>query len=108
MAVVMAKIKSAVISKAIPDARARPIRLVRWAVILGIIAALVYAIAATSFQFRIDREATPGAFSGGFSAGFDIRRCSLEIEHIPTGKKLKFPLPVPACDMLLPIPAEIH
>jgi hypothetical protein len=65
----------------------------RWAVWSALIVALVAAIAATTLQFRINRDCKSGAFSSGFSGGFDTRRCGIAVEHVPTGSKITIPLP---------------
>jgi hypothetical protein len=65
----------------------------RWAVWSASIVALVAAIAASTLQLHIDRDCKGGAFSGGFSSGFDTRRCGITVEHIPTGSKITIPLP---------------
>ena len=70
-----------------------PIAWLRWAVWSALILAIVGALAATSIQVHINRDCKGGAFSGGFSSAFDIRRCGIIIEHIPTGAKITIPLP---------------
>jgi hypothetical protein len=70
-----------------------PIAWLRWAVWSALIAALVGAVAATAIQIHLDRSCKGGAFSSGFSSGFDIRRCGITIEHIPTSTKFIIPLP---------------
>jgi hypothetical protein len=81
--------------KAIPVDRALrpPIDRLSWAICAGLMLALVYAVAATSLQLSVDRDCKGGAFSSAFSSDFDIRRCSISIEHIPTGAKITVPLP---------------
>ena len=65
----------------------------RWAVWSALFVALACALVATSVQVSLDRQCKGGAFSNGFSAGFDIRRCGIVFEHIPTGAKITIPLP---------------
>ena len=65
----------------------------RWAVWSAVVVALVAGIAATTLQFHIERDCKGGAFSSGFSSGFDTRRCGITVEHIPTGSKITIPLP---------------
>jgi len=70
-----------------------PIAWLRWAIWSALMLALVCAVAATSVQVHINRECKGGAFSSGFSSGFDIRRCGISTEHVPTGAKITIPLP---------------
>jgi hypothetical protein len=65
-----------------------PVAWLRWAVWSASILALVGAVAATSIQVHINRDCNGGAFNSDFSSDFDIRRCSINIEHIPTGTKI--------------------
>jgi hypothetical protein len=50
--------------------------------------AFAAVLIATASQFELRRECK-GAFSRGFSAGFDRHRCSLNIGHLPTRAELK-------------------
>jgi hypothetical protein len=68
----------------------RPIIAIRWAVRLGLIAALVYALAATAAQFEISRNCH-GAFSRAFSSAFDRYRCDLVVRHIGTDFQITVP-----------------
>jgi len=81
--------------EAIPVDRALwpPIDWLSWAICAGLMLALVYAVAATSFQLSVDRECKGGAFSSAFGSDFDIRRCGVSIEHVPNGAKITIPLP---------------
>ena len=71
-----------------------PIALLRWAVWSALLIALIAAIVLTSFQFSLDRSCKGGAFDSGFSSAFDVRRCGISIEHLPTGRKITIPLPM--------------
>jgi hypothetical protein len=88
-------LKRAVDSVAVPIGRLLwpPIAWLRWGVWSALMLALVGAVAATSIQVHINRDCKGGAFNGGFSSGFDIRRCGISVEHIPTGAKITIPLP---------------
>jgi hypothetical protein len=70
-----------------------PVAWLRWVVWAGLMLALVGAVGATSIQVHINRDCKAGAFSSGFNSGFDIRRCGISIEHVPTGMKITIPLP---------------
>jgi len=70
-----------------------PIAWLRWAIWAALMLALVWAVATTSIQVHINRDCKGGAFSSGFRSGFDIRRCGISIEHVPTGAKITIPLP---------------
>ncbi len=89
------KLKRALDSVAIPIGRVLwlPNAWRRWAVWSALFAALVSAVAATTIQIHINRDCKGGAFSSGFSSDFDIRRCGISIEHVPTGAKITIPLP---------------
>jgi len=91
----MQKTKQVLASIAVPVGRILwpPIAWLRWAVWSAFILALVGAVAATSIQVQINRDCKGGAFSSDFSSDFDIRRCGINIEHIPTGAKITIPLP---------------
>jgi hypothetical protein len=79
-------------SAELPGNRIRPIIALRWAVRLGLIAALVFALSATTTQFNIFRKCQ-GAFGRGFSDGFDRYRCNLLFRHIGTDFRMNVPLP---------------
>jgi hypothetical protein len=70
-----------------------PIAWLRWAVWSGLLAAVIGAVVATSVRFDINRDCKGGSFSSGFSGGFDIRRCGVDIEYLPTGERITIPLP---------------
>jgi hypothetical protein len=91
----MQKTKQVLASIAAPVGRILwpPIAWLRWAFWSALILALVGAVAATSIQVHINRDCKGGAFSRDFSSDFDIRRCGINIEHIPTGAKITIPLP---------------
>lgn len=54
----------------------RPISL-RWLVLAGLIPALALVVALWSTETK--RECRGGAFSSGFSASFDVRKCDLVV-----------------------------
>jgi hypothetical protein len=89
------QLRRALVSVAVPIGRILwlPNAWLRWAVWSALIAALVGAVAATTIQIHINRDCKGGAFSSGFSSGFDIRRCGVTFEHIPTRTKITIPLP---------------
>ena len=60
-------------------------------IFFGLIAALALGIAQTATQFERSRDCH-GAFSNGFSSGFDVYRCEMTIKHRGTGFKLTIPL----------------
>jgi len=88
-------IKRALDSIAVPIGRMLwpPIAWLRFAVWSALMLALVGAVIATSIQIHINRDCKGGTFSSGFSSDFDIRRCGIGIEHVPTGAKITIPLP---------------
>jgi hypothetical protein len=73
--------------------RESPIALVRRLVAAGLMVALVVAISADVMQFEASRECRGGAFSSGFSGGFDVRRCDVVVRRF--GDDL-FKIPLPA------------
>jgi hypothetical protein len=71
----------------------RPADLIRHLVRGGLMAALVFALSADVMQFEASRECRGGAFGGGFSSGFDVRRCSVIIRRIGGDAEIRVPLP---------------
>jgi hypothetical protein len=69
-----------------------PLTVVRRLVILGLLAALVFDLSADVQQFDTSRDCR-GAFSAGFSGGFDRYRCDLVIRKIGADVKIRIPLP---------------
>jgi hypothetical protein len=59
---------------------------------LGVLAALVFALVGDAQLFDASRECR-GAFSSGFSSGFDVHRCKLTIKAV--GSDFKFAVPLP-------------
>jgi hypothetical protein len=59
----------------------------------GLVAALMIALAASLPAFNANRECRGGAFSSGFSAGFDIKRCDLVIRKNGGDVVLRIRLP---------------
>jgi hypothetical protein len=55
--------------------------------------ALVFALSGDVVQFEASKECRGGAFSAGFSRGFDVRRCDLVIRRFGRDIGLHFPLP---------------
>jgi hypothetical protein len=72
--------------------QSRPIIVLRWAIRLGLIPAIVFALSSTATQFDASRECR-GAFSRAFSNGFDRYHCAVVVQHIPTEFKIQIPLP---------------
>lgn len=70
-----------------------PIAWLRWTVWSGLFVALIVAIAGTVVQINLDRSCKNGAFSNAFSGGFEIHRCRISIEHVPTRAKITVPPP---------------
>jgi hypothetical protein len=71
----------------------RPVDRWRRLVRVGWIPALVFALSGDVMQFEASRECRGGAFSSGFSAGFDVRRCNVVVRRF--GDDL-FKVPLPA------------
>jgi hypothetical protein len=69
----------------------RPILILRWLVRLGLIPALAFALSSTATLFTTSRECQ-GAFSAGFSNGFDRYRCAVVIRHVGTNYHIRIPL----------------
>jgi hypothetical protein len=69
----------------------QPIDNVRRAVLIGLIAALIFALSATTIQFKLTRECK-GVFSSAFSSGFDRRRCQIVLRHTITDFRIAIPL----------------
>jgi hypothetical protein len=59
----------------------------------GLLPALAFALAADSQLVDISKECR-GAFSSGFSAGFDVHRCKMTIQGVGTNLKISIPMPV--------------
>jgi hypothetical protein len=74
-----------------PRAPRLPIDQVRRFVLLGVLAALTYAVSATGQQFERSKECTAG-FSAAFSAGFQHRHCDMVLRHTATGVTVRIPL----------------
>jgi hypothetical protein len=65
----------------------------RLLIVLGLMSALVIAATVAAMEtFKASRKCH-GAFSRGFSAGFDIYRCDLIIRIVPSGTQITIPLP---------------
>jgi hypothetical protein len=58
----------------------------------GFIAALIVT-AAAALQFDVSKDCLGGAFSAGFSNGFDIRRCDLVVKRTEVNAEIWIPLP---------------
>jgi hypothetical protein len=67
-------------------------RVVWWLVRFGLFAALVLSLVVAAYQFEAKRECG-GAFSRGFSNGFDVHRCEVIVHQIGTGWRIRIPLP---------------
>jgi hypothetical protein len=59
----------------------------------GLIPALVLALYLVQVQFEASKECRGGAFSAGFSRGFDVRRCDLVVRRIGDDVGIRIPLP---------------
>jgi hypothetical protein len=71
----------------------RPVDLVRWLVSAGLLTGLVLAVYLVLVQFEAKRECRGGAFSAGFSRGFDVRRCDLVVRRFGRDIGVRVPLP---------------
>jgi hypothetical protein len=60
---------------------------------LGVLAALVFAFVGDAQLFDASRDCR-GAFSSGFSSGFDVHRCKLTVKAVGSDFKLTIPLPL--------------
>jgi hypothetical protein len=69
-----------------------PLTILRWLYRAGVLAALVFALSADAQLFDASRECK-GAFASGFSNGFDVRQCKLNVKAV--GSDLKFSIPLP-------------
>jgi hypothetical protein len=67
-----------------------PIDQIRRLVLLGVLAAMTYAVSETGQQFERSKECQ-GGFSAGFSTGFQRHRCDIVIRHRPTGFTARIP-----------------
>jgi hypothetical protein len=64
-----------------------------WSLIrLGVLAALVFALVGDAQLLDASRECW-GAFSSGFSNGFDVHRCKLTVKAV--GSDFMFSIPLP-------------
>jgi hypothetical protein len=72
---------------------ARPAALIRRLVGAGLMCGLVGALYLVLVQFEASKECRGGAFSAGFSRGFDVRRCDLVIRRFGQDIGVRFPLP---------------
>jgi hypothetical protein len=70
----------------------RPVDWMRRLVRAGWIPALVFALSGDVLQFEASKDCRGGAFGGGFSLGFDVRRCEIVLRRLGE-KLLKVPLP---------------
>jgi hypothetical protein len=64
----------------------------RWLVLLGLLPALVIALAVLIWLFEASRDCR-GSLSAGFSNGFDLYRCDLVVRKIGSDLKIRVPLP---------------
>ena len=71
----------------------RPVDLTRRLVCAGAMAALVFALSRGVPQFEASKECRGGAFSAGFSLGFDVRRCDLNVKRVGGDLEIRIPLP---------------
>jgi hypothetical protein len=73
--------------------RKRPADLVRWLVRARLMPALALVVYLALVQFEVSKECRGGAFSSGFGAGFDGRRCHIVIRRIGSELEVRVPLP---------------
>jgi hypothetical protein len=69
-----------------------PLTVAWWLVRLGVLAALVFALVGDAQLFDASRDCR-GAFSSGFSNGFDVHRCKLTVKAV--GSDFRFSVPLP-------------
>jgi hypothetical protein len=79
-------------AKTLPSKESPAIRLQRL-VRYGLLPAVAFALAADTQLFDASKECRGGAFSSGFSRGFDLRRCNLTVKAIGADLKISVPLP---------------
>src|SRR5262245_19217424 len=73
--------------------KASPAGWFRLLIVLGLIAALVIAaVVAVIETIDVSRRCEGGAFSSGFSAGFQTRRCEIIIRLVRVGVEAMIPL----------------
>jgi hypothetical protein len=70
----------------------RPADITRRLVLARSMSALAVAFADVR-QFEASKECQGGAFSSGFSSGFDVRRCDLVVRKIGNNAELRIQLP---------------
>ena len=71
----------------------RPADLSRRLVRAGLMSGLAITVYLVLVQFEASKECHGGAFSAGFSRGFDVRRCSVVIGNVVSDLKVRIPLP---------------
>jgi hypothetical protein len=59
----------------------------------GLMSGLVFALYLVVVQFEVAKECRGGAFSAGFSSGFDVPRCAMVIRKIGSDGGIRIPLP---------------
>ena len=62
-------------------------------VLAGLLPAFVLALVIALWLFDAKRECRGGAFSSGFSAAFDVRKCDLVVRRIGGEEIARIPLP---------------
>jgi hypothetical protein len=70
----------------------RPAHLILWLVRAGLMPGLLLVLCLVLVQFEASKECRGGAFSAGFSRGFDIRSCDLVIRRFGRDIGLRVPL----------------
>jgi hypothetical protein len=55
--------------------------IVRWLVRAGVASAVAFALYVVLAQFSGAKECHGGAFSAGFSSGYDVRRCDFVVRR---------------------------
>jgi hypothetical protein len=73
-----------------PSAVRAPIDQIRRLILLGVLAAMTFAVSETGQQFEKSKQCQ-GGFSAAFSARFQRHRCDIVIRHLPTGATARIP-----------------
>jgi hypothetical protein len=71
----------------------RPVDLIRRLVRAGLTSGVVLVVYWAFAQYDVVKECRGGAFSAGFSHGFDVRRCDLVIRRFGSDLRVHIPFP---------------
>jgi len=71
----------------------QPAGLTRRLVFLGLIPALAAAALVALWPYEAKKECRAGAFSSGFSNGFDVRHCDLVVRRVGGDEIVRISLP---------------